>query len=193
MTKGLLTRKALNEHIFKGAKLPKKCMQDLIDRASKTIERAIYKANKQIEETKRTLNRGNANGIIFLINDGNYFFSPQSILAVICKLIDRKFRNSYFDVIIYLTVNQVTSKEDSELDYNIWIPIYTKIDQLGDTIASNELVSFVNTFGEKFLTDFLTLKSGHNPTEFRQIECFKESIEEIKKHEFIPKEIIFKK
>ncbi|MFC6999899.1 hypothetical protein [Rufibacter roseus] len=190
---GLMTGEDLKEYTFRGNQLPQKCIDDMIERASKTIERAIYKANKQIEETKKTLNKKNANGIVFLINDGNYFFTNQGFLAVISDLIGRKFKESSFDVIIYLTINQATYKEDSELDHTIWVPIYTKVDDQGETIVSDELYSFVNTFGEKFLTEFLTLKTGHKPKAFKQIEGIEESIAEFNKQKFIPKDIIYKK
>lgn len=190
---GLIKPEDLVEYTLRGKQLPQKCIADLIERASKTIERAINKANKQIEETKKTFNKPNANGVIFLINDGNYFFTTEGFLVVVSNLIGRKFKQSSFDVIIYLTINQVTKREGSELDHNIWVPIYTKIDDLGETIVSDELHSFVNDFGEKFLTDFLTLKTGNKPKEFRQIESFEESIEELPKHRFIPKEVIYKK
>ena len=191
--KGLMTKEDLKEYTFRGKQLPKKCIEDWVERASKTIERAIYKANKQIEETKKTFNKENANGIVILINDGNYFFTNEGFLAVICNLIGRKFKESSFDVIIYLTINQVTHKEGSELDHNIWVPIYTKVDDNGETIVSDELHSFVNDFGERFLNDFLTSKTGHEPKEFTQIESLEESMEEFKKHKFIPKNVIYKK
>lgn len=190
---GLITGEDLMEYTFRGKQLPQKCMDDLIERASKTIERAIYKANKQIEETKKTFNKQNANGIVILINDGNYFFTNRGLLVVISNLVGRKFKESSFDVIIYLTINQAIYKEGSDLDHNIWVPIYTKINEQGETIVSDELQSFVNAFGEKFLTEFLTLKTGHKPKEFKQIESIEESVEEFKKHRFIPKEIIYKK
>lgn len=190
---GCMSDDDLKEYAFRGKQLPQKCIEDMVERASKTIERAIYKANKQIEETKKTFNKQYANGIIILINDGNYFFTNLGFLSVISNLIGRKFTKSSFDVIIYLTVNQVTHKIVSELDHSVWVPIYTKIDEKGNTIVSDELNYFVNNFGEKFLTDFLTLKTGYEAKEFKQIESIEESIEEFKKHEYIPKEFIYKK
>lgn len=190
---GFMTGEDFMGYTFRGKQLPEKCMADLIERASKTIERAIYKANKQIEETKKTFNIQNANGIVILINDGNYFFTNEGFLATISNLVGRKFKESSFDVIIYLTINQATYKEGSDLDHSIWVPIYTKIDEQGETIVSDELHSFVNAFGEKFLTEFLTLKTGHKPKEFKQIESIEESMEEFKKHRYIPKDVIYKK
>jgi len=190
---GDINGKELIDFLFLGKQLPQKCINELIERASKTIERAIHKANKQIEETKVTFNKEHASGVVFLINDGNYFFRNEEFVGVIANLINRKFIVSSFDVVIYLTVNQVTQKEDSELDYNIWIPIYTKVDEFGETIVSDELFHFVNDIGEKFLNDFLTLKTGHESKDFKKIETIDDALEELKKHNFIPKDIIYKK
>lgn len=191
--KGWLSEQDLIEYTLRGKQLPQKCIKDWIDRASKTIERAIYKANKQIKETKKTFNIDSAYGIIFLINDGNYFFTNQGFLTVVCNLIGRKFKESSFDVIVYITINQATYKEESELDYNVWVPIYTKVDEQGETILSDELHSFVNSFGEIFLTKFLTLKTGNKLKELTQIESLEETMEEFNKHKFIPKNVIYKK
>jgi hypothetical protein len=188
-----MTQKQFREHAFKGKPLPPKCTQDLIERASKTVERAIHKANKQIGTTKKTLNYENANGIIFLINDGNYFFTNEGFLSIICNIIGRKFKESNFDVIIYQTINQATYKPGSELDHTVWIPIYTKVDENGETIVSDELHSFVNNFGERFMTEFITLKTGQAVKEHIKIEDLEDTIEELQKHKFIPKNIIYKK
>lgn len=190
---GMITEKEFSDYAFRGEPLPNKCNEDLIERASRTIERAIHKANKQIAESKKTFNKETANGIIFLINDGNYFFSTEGILTVIGNLIGRKFKESSFDVVIYLTINQATRKENSELDYNVWIPIYTKVDEAGESIVSDELHNFVNDFGEKFQTKFLPIKTGQELKELTQIELVEDSLEELKKHKFIPKKVIYKK
>ena len=114
-------------------------------------------------------------------------------MAVISNIIGRKFRTSSFDVVIYLTINQTTKKENSEFDYNTWVPIYTKVDDEGETIVSKELHKFVNDFGEKFETEFLTLKTGKKSKDFKQIETIEMFVEEYKKHIFIPKKVIYKK
>lgn len=189
----LMTRQDFWGYVFRGKPLPQNCIDDLIERASKTIERAVYKANKQIEQTKKTFEKEDAYGIVFLINDGNYFFSNVGFIQIISKLIGRKFKDSSFNVVIYLTINQATYKEDSKLDYNFYVPIYTKIDEDGNTIVSDELHSFVNIFGERFLNEFLTLKTGHSVQDSKQIDNIEEALMEFKKHQFIPKHIIFKK
>ena len=50
----------------------------------------------------------------------------------------------------------------------------------------------MNDIGRKFLNDFFTLKTGQIP-KGREIEGFDESMEEIGKHNYIPKEIIYTK
>lgn len=120
----MLSHEQFKDYVFHGGELPETCIKDLINSASKTIERAIYKANKQIEETKKTFKIPNAEGIVFLINDGNYFFSNLGFWTIIANLIGRKFKGASFDVVIYLTINQPSRKKDSELDHHFWIPIY---------------------------------------------------------------------
>jgi hypothetical protein len=185
--KKMITQKQLRQYIFQGKKLPQRCLDDLISVASRTVERAIQKANKQIEESKKTFKKPNANGILFLINDGNYFFSSEGFLHIISNIIDRKFRESSFDVILYTTVNQVTQKEGNDFDFNVWIPIYTKVDDKGETIVTDEFHKFINDLGEKFQIDFLNLKTGHKPLEHNKIEDLTEAIEELKTHKFISK------
>jgi hypothetical protein len=193
ISKKKISNKQLRNYIFRGGALPKKCSEDIIELASKTIERAIYKANKQIEESKITLSKRNARGVLFLINDGNYFFNTKGFLGIISNLIRRKFITPSFDVVVYLTLNQATWKPGSELDHTFWIPIYMRIDENGNTVEDEELFYFINDIGKKFLNDFFTLKTGQLLLGTMQIENFEEGMEEISKHNYIPKEVIYKK
>lgn len=188
-----ITEKQFRNHVLRRAPLPEKCNFDILNSAGKTIERVIYKANKQIGQSKITLKKPEAKGIIFLINDGNYFFTNEGFLQVIANIVGRKFKESNFDVIIYLTVNQATFKEGSDLDYNFWVPIYTKVDDQGETIVSDELHAFINELGNKFLNDFLTSKTGLSPIGITEIQDLTDAQVEMKKHNFIPKEVIYNK
>lgn len=193
ISNGYIKNEEVLDIIFRRKSLPEKCRMELVEKASKTIERAIHKANKQIKETKKTLNKNDAYGAIFIINDGNYFFSNIGFIQVISNVLKRKFVESSFDVIVYLTINQNTWKEGSDLDHSIWVPIYTKVDEQGETIVSDEFHSFINNFGEVLGNDFLTMKTSYPLQELRQISDFDKGIEEINKHRFIPKEVIYKK
>lgn len=193
VSKKMITQKEFRDYAFKGKKLPKKCLDDLISVASRTVERAIQKGNKQIEESKKTFDKVDASGILFLINDGNYFFTTEGFLHIISNIISRKFKDSFFNVIIYITVNQVTRKAGSDLDYSVWIPIYTKVDENGETIVTDVFHKFINDLGQKFQVDFLTLKTGHKPVDHNKIEDLLDAVEELKNHKFIPKNIVYKK
>ncbi|KGO86693.1 hypothetical protein [Flavobacterium suncheonense] len=179
--------------VFQGGPLPEKCIADLIEIASKTIERAIYKANKQIQESKSTFEKKNANGILFLINDGNYFFNTQGFITIISNVLARKFSNPSFDVCIYITINQVTQKPGSDFDYTYWVPIYTRIDKNGETVQDENLFNFVNSLGENLFGDFFTFKTGQVCVNRSEIENLENGWEEMKKHQFVPKEIVYKK
>ncbi|MFY7943890.1 MAG: hypothetical protein ACOVNZ_04875 [Crocinitomicaceae bacterium] len=67
------------------------------------------------------------------------------------------------------------------------------MDENGETIVSDELHFFVNNFGERFMSEFITLKTGQTPKEYIKIENLEDTIEELQKHKFIPKNIIYKK
>lgn len=54
LTNATITNEEIRNYAFRGQPLPKKCNLDMINKASKTIERAIHKANKQIGESKET-------------------------------------------------------------------------------------------------------------------------------------------
>lgn len=190
---GELSEDQLKNYAFNQKPLPQEIINEIIERASRPIERAIYKANKQIEETKKTFNKEDANGIIFIINDGNYFFSNEGFLNIIANLIGRKFKESSFDAIIYLTINQATRKPNSKLDYNFWIPIYTKVDEKGETIVSDDLHEFINKIGAVLHSEFLPLKTGYELQDHKQIESLEDSLKEIRKHKFIPKDVIYTK
>lgn len=190
---GFLTFEEWSKFVFHDKPLPKECVDDMVKRASKTIERAIYKANKQIAETKKTFKKEAANGVVFLVNDGNYFFKHEGFIAVIANIIGRKFRDASFDVVVYLTINQSTFKKDSELDYQFWVPIYSKVDEQGNTIVSNELHTFINDFGKCFLDEFLTIKTGEKPKEYKELDSVNDAVEELHQHMYIPKGFIYKK
>lgn len=190
--KKMISDAQLRDYAFKGAPLPINCSKDMIEVASKTIERAIHKGNKQIDTSKLTFKIPNSNGVLFLVNDGNYFFTNEQFLGIISNILGRKYRNPSFDVIIYLTINQTSRIPTSYLDYTVWMPIYTRIDEEGETVNDEKLFYFVNDIGRKF-ADFFELKSGEKLKDRREFSDTAKGIEEIKKHKFVPKNIIYGK
>ena len=190
--KKMITGEQLREYTFGRSALPIKCQKDIIEVASKTIERAIHKGNKQIEISKSTFEIPNSNGVLFLVNDGNYFFSNEQFLGIISNILGRKYRNPSFDVIIYLTINQTSHIPTSLLDYTVWVPIYTRIDKNGETVKDENLFNFVNDIGRKF-ADFYEFKNGEKLKDKQEFSDTEKGIEEIKKHKYVPKNIIYGK
>lgn len=188
--KKIISEAQFRNFIFKGTQLPKKCINEINQIASKTIERAIHKANKQIQSSKETFDIQDSKGILFLVNDGNYFFENADFLAIISSILTRKFPNPSFDVIIYLTVNQASKIPESNLDYTVWIPIYTRINKNGDTVEDIELFNLVDDLGRKFI-DFFEFKSGIVIKDRKELNS-EEEIYEIKEHKYIPKNQIFR-
>lgn len=193
LEKKFITHEQIMGYVFKGEKLPDECLNKMIEKASNTIERAIYKANKQIEVTKKTFSMEAAAGIIFLLNDGNYFFTIEGFLSVISNIIARKFKNSAFDVIVYLTVNQSLCNSQNNLDYGYWVSIYTKVNNNGDTIISEEVFNFVNELGRKFGNDFMEMKTGFRNTNHVEIDNYSDYKIQTSKLSYIPKQVIYKK
>ena len=95
-------------------------------------------------------------------------------------------------MVVFLTINQTSRNQVNELDYTVWVPIYTRIDENGETIEDLDLFNFVNDIGRKF-SDFYELKTGEKLKDRQEFSNTKQGIEEIKKHIYIPKKIIYNK
>lgn len=166
--------------------LPKECYLDLLNACTKTIDRAIHKANKQISESKRTFKIPQAKGLVLLCNDGNYFVQNDVFIGLIANLMSRKYMDSDIDGFVYFTINQVATKPNSDLDWHIWVPSYRNEND-------KELTSFVNELGFKFLNDFYTIKTGIEATDKMITDDFEKGISTIKAMKHLPKDIIYKK
>jgi len=46
-----------------------------------------------------------ANGLLLIANDGNYFLEHQEFISIICHLMERKFKDSSIDGFVYFTAN----------------------------------------------------------------------------------------
>lgn len=173
--------------ILLGSKqLPKECHNDLLISCSKTIDRVLHKANKQIQESKRTFSIPNAKGLVLLCNDGNYFVQNKVFLGLIANLMGRKYMESDIDGFVYFTLNQVSRIPNSELDWSMWAPSYR--------VQNDEVLGdFVNELGFKFQNEFYTIKTGIDPISKIITDDFEKGMQTIKSMEHIPKDIIFKK
>ena len=171
--------------ILGAKKLPNECWPDLLASASKTIERAIHKGNKQIRETKLFLNKPDAKGLLLLCNDGNYFIKNNMYLSLICDILLRKYHESEIDGFVYFTYNQTSRIPESELDWQLWFPGYRDSE---DKILS----TFVNQMGSKF-NDYFAESTGIPTTTHKKIDSLVQAKDIIDKMKYIPKEIIYNK
>ncbi len=172
--------------IILGSKqLPKECYADLLEACTKTIDRALHKANKQIVESKRTFNIPNAKGIVLLCNDGNYFVQNDIFLGLIANIMVRKYMESDIDGFVYFTLNQVSTIPNSYLDWHLWVPSYRNEND-------ESLVNFINKLGFKFQNDFYTMKTGIQSSDKIITDDFEKGINTIKSMKHIPKDIIYK-
>lgn len=184
--KNLLKEDDLPDILFGKKSLPNECIDELIKAAAKTIERAIHKAIKQIKHTRILLSKPNSKGLIFLVNDGNYFLSHSHFIGLTASIISRKFSKEPFDAFIYLTINQVAAFSENDLDRQIWVPCYITddTDKLGD---------FIDESGNKFFQEFMPSVTGIYPTEHIKIKDFEEGMKTLEKLKHIPKDIAFPK
>jgi len=167
-------------------KFPQKCYSDLVNSCIKTIDRAIYKANKQIEASKKTFSLPTAKGLVLLCNDGNYFLEHAVLIGLIANLMHRKYLESDIDGFVYFTINQVSKMPGSELDWTLWTPSYRERD---DIVFAN----FVNELGDKFQGEFYTIKTGIKSSDKIIINDGEESVNLINKMRHIPKDEIYKR
>ncbi|HAW57809.1 MAG TPA: hypothetical protein DCX03_02140 [Bacteroidales bacterium] len=172
--------------ILGSKKLSIECYYDLLSACTKTIDRALHKANKQIQESKRTFSLPDAKGLVLLCNDGNYFVQNDIFLGLIANLMSKKYIESDIDGFVYFTINQVSTIPNSGLDWQLWVPSYRNEND-------SDLSQFVNDLGHKFLNEFYTLKTGIESSEKFIIDDTEVGYNAIKSMKYIPKEIIYKK
>ena len=166
--------------------IPEECYLDLVRSCRKTVDRAIHKANKQIQETKKTFSLPKAKGLLFLANDGNYLVENAAFVGLIGDLMQKKYANSEIDGFVYLTVNQVSYIPNSDLDWSLWVPGYRSDN---DTTLSD----FVNALGSKFGDEYYTKKNGFPPSSKIITDDTEKGFDTVLGMKYLPKEVIYKK
>lgn len=139
----LLTGSDLIQFLFGGKPLPQECYRDLLSACRRTVEEALRKAKAQIKSSREVLGLPNAQALILLANDGNYFLQHGDMLALISNLMMTNFADAAISGFVYFTVNMPASLPGEERELLCWLPAY------GDK-ASNELVQFVDRMGAEW-------------------------------------------
>ncbi len=164
--------------------LPQSCLAEIIKLCSRTFQKIIEKANKQLKETKEKLGNEETQRIVMICNDGNFFLDHKNLFGLLCSILDRR-KEIEIEGLVYFTVNQSSVIPDNDLDWSIWAPAY------GDT-ATDDLHLFVNELGRKF-HEFYCKEFNLPITEHREYPGFEEGVAAIQEMRYIPKEVIYPK
>ncbi|GAC1370299.1 MAG: hypothetical protein NVS3B3_02520 [Aquirhabdus sp.] len=160
-------------------RLPSECYQDMINLAARTIETAIRSAKKQIELTKVFFDLPEANGVLLLVNDGNYFLEHQHIFALTCQIMERKFKNSSIDGFVYFSVNMPAVMPEHKLEMLPWFPAYR--DENNESLGA-----FINKLGEQWIA-FYRNKIGQEEIPIHKIKDFDEGVEKLQSMRYLKK------
>lgn len=153
--------------------LPAECYREMVELAARTIKTAVRSAKKQIERMKEQSGLPQANGLLLLANDGNYFLQHQHFIGLTCQVMQHPdFINSSIDGFVYFTANMPMSMPRQEREMLLWSPSYRD--------ENNESLSkFVNALGARWFS-FYQRKIGQEEVPIIQIEDFDEGIDALK-------------
>lgn len=136
-------------------RLPEECSQEMLRLARRTIEDRIRSADNQIKETKASLDKPQAKGLLLLANDGNYSFESSAIRYLAGQILLARGEGSSIDGFVYFTVNMQATIPGSEKNWTVWAPAYR-------TATGNEnLMEFVDRIGSQWAS-FYAKKLGEN-------------------------------
>jgi len=98
--------------------LNQKQSREVLNVYAKPIKKVITKANKQIKETRKTLNKEHYKGVLLLANDGNYALDPEHIYHILSIAM----RDSYsgINAVIFFTVNMPGNADFTNVDTLVW-------------------------------------------------------------------------
>jgi hypothetical protein len=97
--------------------------EPLIKLYEEPIRNAIKKANKQIKDTKMFLNKNQFDGVLLLINSGNFALDPAHVLHLIDRILSRGLYSS-INYAIFLTVNLTAEHPLQKQPYIVWASLY---------------------------------------------------------------------
>ena len=99
--------------------LPFVCQLELEKLISGTLRNVIKKANKQIRVTKETLQLPDAQGLLLLVSDGNYFLRPEQIFPLLGRILREHYSN--ISSVVYFTANATVDMPNLNRDGLVWI------------------------------------------------------------------------
>ena len=116
----------------------------------RTLEGVFHQAKKQIKQTKDVLQMPDAKGLLFLANEGNYFY--QFSTKIFTDILDELFESDPRSIegYAFFATNKVTEHKQNVI---IWIANSTSKDPAYD--------KFVDELGRKW-SEFVSTKTGAN-------------------------------
>jgi len=99
--------------------IPPQCAREFLNLVKKKLESSVIrKANRQIRETKAYMQAPSAQGLLLIVNDGNFMFSP----GVMTHMLARMMRGQYSSInsVIYFSVNEAVSIPGVKMPSLFW-------------------------------------------------------------------------
>ncbi|NMU91391.1 hypothetical protein HGQ98_16855 [Achromobacter ruhlandii] len=127
--------------LFGGKGEPPWFARDYVRLFRPPLTRILKKANTQIKETKEYFKIKSNGGVAIVVNDGFASLGPDRVRALIGNILSTSY--SSIDCCIYMTVNRYVELPGSNVPRLVWAPMYSDR-------ASDGLVAFVNTLGERW-------------------------------------------
>jgi hypothetical protein len=99
--------------------LPDKMQWELLRIYSEPVRRVIKKANRQIRDTKDRLKMSNAQGLVIIVNDGNYTLEPEHFGFAAHQSLTTDY--SSIHVASLVTVNMEAKKAGIPASLRLWM------------------------------------------------------------------------
>lgn len=105
------------------------CQKEWMDLIGNSLQkRFVEHANRQIKETKRTLNAGAAKGILFISSDGNRSLQPYDLMFFLDRTLKKKKKDgsllySNIDGIVYFSWTMPGHHSNIPLPIQFWIGV----------------------------------------------------------------------
>jgi hypothetical protein len=100
--------------------LPITCAKEFLDPIKRRLEvNTFKKANSQIKALKKHLDCPNAQGLLIIVNDGDYIFTPE----VMCHLLSRSMRSNFSSInsVIYFSANESVTAPTIQTPSLFWV------------------------------------------------------------------------
>ena len=99
--------------------LPLECQREVMAVFAKPMRQQILKANSQIKSTIANLSIPTGQGLLILVNDGNFALEADAALHLIGRILGSRCRS--INSVIYLTVNMLSRTPLTPAPVLVWI------------------------------------------------------------------------